>query len=207
MANTGARLREERERLKLTQDSFAIACGVSRRAQVTYEADERSPDARYLEAASKFGVDIAYVVYGARTDFKETIRSVAIEDLLFCICFELGFDNDHVKALISQSIHVVTGLYARGEDAGGGAPYLVESVETFLDKSARISPNLRTGKKIDSDFLALIIERVDSALLQKQKTLPVKKKALIISMLYQAGENSGVIDENILDNFIALAVA
>lgn len=207
MANVGKRLREERERLKLTQDAFAISCGVSRRAQVTYEANERSPDAKYLEAAAKFGVDIAYVVYGGRTDFKETIRLLVIEDLLFCICFELGFDDGAVQDLISKSIPVVQGLYNMREDAGGGGAYLAESVKTFIEKSARISSNSQSRKQLNVRLLELVIEEVDSALAQQKKTLTTKKKTLIISMLYQAGEISGVIDKSILDNSISLAVA
>lgn len=207
MANVGTRLREERDRLKLTQEAFANACGVSRRAQVTYEADERSPDARYLEAASKFGVDIAYVVYGGRTEFKETVRLIAIEDLFFNICFELGFCDEDIQGFVNEAIPVIQGLYDKGEDVGGGAPYLVESVKTFIDKSARISPNTQSGKQINIIFLELVMEQIDSVLTQKNKTLPAKKKALIISMLYQAGEISGLVDKNILDNSIALAVA
>lgn len=60
----GARLRAERRRLKMTQEDFATACGVARRAQTAYEAGTRYPDARYLALAASLGVDIAFVVTG-----------------------------------------------------------------------------------------------------------------------------------------------
>lgn len=62
----GARLKEERVRLKLNQDEFGDACGVRRRAISTYESGERTPDAWMLEKASAIGVDVTYVITGKR---------------------------------------------------------------------------------------------------------------------------------------------
>lgn len=62
----GARLKEERSRLKLNQDEFGEACGVRRRAISTYESGDRTPDAWVLENASKIGVDVTYVITGKR---------------------------------------------------------------------------------------------------------------------------------------------
>lgn len=61
------RLREERERLRLSQTAFGELGGVQKRAQVNYENGERSPDANYLAAIAGYGVDIQYVLTGART--------------------------------------------------------------------------------------------------------------------------------------------
>ena len=54
---SGARLREERMRLKLSQEAFAEKVGVHRRTQLNYEAGEREPDAAYYEAAASLGID------------------------------------------------------------------------------------------------------------------------------------------------------
>lgn len=62
----GRRLREERERLQLRQDELADRLCVSRTSQSNYERGERSPDAAYLAAALEAGVDVLYVVTGAR---------------------------------------------------------------------------------------------------------------------------------------------
>lgn len=64
MNTIGDRLREERERLGYSQVRFAEIGGVQRRAQVRYEADERSPDGRYFEELAKYGVDVGYVITG-----------------------------------------------------------------------------------------------------------------------------------------------
>jgi len=66
MNSIGARLREEREALGVNQTDFAQIGGVQRRAQVNYEAGDRSPDAAYLAAVAEAGVDVLYVLTGRR---------------------------------------------------------------------------------------------------------------------------------------------
>jgi transcriptional regulator with XRE-family HTH domain len=65
---SGARLREERMRLKLSQEAFAEKVGVHRRTQVNYEAGEREPDVSYYEAAASLGIDLPYVLEGERIE-------------------------------------------------------------------------------------------------------------------------------------------
>lgn len=66
MNEIGSRLREERIRLGMTQDAFAIAGGVMANAQGKYERAQRSPSAVYLARLPGLGVDILYVVTGRR---------------------------------------------------------------------------------------------------------------------------------------------
>ena len=47
----GERLKEERERIGLSQTEFAAKAGASKNSQYNYEKGERSPDAAYLAAA------------------------------------------------------------------------------------------------------------------------------------------------------------
>lgn len=62
----GDRLRKERERLGMSQTDFAALAGASKRAQIRYEADERSPDATYLAGIAKAGADVLFIVTGKR---------------------------------------------------------------------------------------------------------------------------------------------
>lgn len=205
MANIGLRLREERERLKRTQEDFATACGVRRRAQVTYESGERSPDARYLEAASKIGVDIAYVIYGGKTTFDETIRLMVVEDLFFCICYELGFDEESIQDLVSKATPVAKNLYEKLEDAGGASPLLVDAVKTFLAKNTKVIWSNLLDDLPNAGLLETIIEQLEFSLDQKNIALHPRKKAIAVAMLYRASKTSGVVDKNMLDETIALA--
>lgn len=67
MSNFCDRLRDERERLGLTQEAFGAVGGVKKQAQLKYEKGERSPDGVYLESIAKIGVDVQYIVTGRRS--------------------------------------------------------------------------------------------------------------------------------------------
>ena len=74
----GNRLREERERLCLSQALFSGKIGISRMSQVNYESGKRSPDAAYLLAAFENGVDVGYVVTGKRTKTPDFYRMATL---------------------------------------------------------------------------------------------------------------------------------
>ncbi|MFJ4068085.1 helix-turn-helix domain-containing protein [Pseudomonas sp. NPDC089996] len=67
MNGLGPRLREERERLGMTQRVFGDIGGVEPNAQGKYESGERTPRADYLAALATRGVDALYVLSGDRT--------------------------------------------------------------------------------------------------------------------------------------------
>ncbi|MBP6897386.1 MAG: helix-turn-helix transcriptional regulator [Pseudacidovorax sp.] len=64
--STSDRLREERERLGLSQEKFGALGGVLKRAQINYEKGERAPDSAYLAAIAEAGADVLYVLTGQR---------------------------------------------------------------------------------------------------------------------------------------------
>lgn len=61
------RLREERDRLGLTQAAFGAIGGVQKQAQFKYEKGERFPDAGYLSEIVKVGADVQYLITGQRS--------------------------------------------------------------------------------------------------------------------------------------------
>ena len=63
----GGRLRQERERLGLTQEKFAELGGVKRVSQHLYEQDVRTPDIAYLMRLKQVGVDAWFLIDGARS--------------------------------------------------------------------------------------------------------------------------------------------
>lgn len=64
----GKRLKEERKRLRLTQQEMAEACGVSKWAQLYFEKDQNMPGGAYLLAAHARGVDVMYVLLEQRAE-------------------------------------------------------------------------------------------------------------------------------------------
>ncbi|MGF6095727.1 helix-turn-helix domain-containing protein [Pseudomonas sp. 18175] len=72
----GARLREERIRLALSQRALGEVGGVEANAQRRYEDTSRYPKANYLAAITTAGVDVLYVLTG-----EHHIPSPSREDL------------------------------------------------------------------------------------------------------------------------------
>ncbi len=75
------RLAEERKRVGKSQAEFSSACGFGRTSQHLYERGERSPDTDYLEAAAALGVDVLYVLTGARQVSVRAVLSGLAVDL------------------------------------------------------------------------------------------------------------------------------
>ena len=67
MSGIGLRLRQERERLGLSQKSFGEIGGVEANAQGRYENGDRAPKADYLSRVAVRGVDVLYVLTGTPT--------------------------------------------------------------------------------------------------------------------------------------------
>ncbi|SEI62209.1 helix-turn-helix domain-containing protein [Pseudomonas sp. NFR16] len=67
MSGIGTRIREERERLGLSQRAFGEIGGVEPNAQGKYESGDRTPKADYLANVAAKGVDVLYVLTGNRT--------------------------------------------------------------------------------------------------------------------------------------------
>lgn len=64
MKMLGARLKEERKKLGLTQHDFAALGGIASNAQAHYESGERQPKAGYLIGIAAGGADVLYVLLG-----------------------------------------------------------------------------------------------------------------------------------------------
>ncbi|CAM3849460.1 helix-turn-helix domain-containing protein [Avibacterium endocarditidis] len=62
----GHRLKEERQRMGLTQRAFAKLGGVRSQAQFKYEHNRIMPRADYLMKLGLEGVDINYILFGER---------------------------------------------------------------------------------------------------------------------------------------------
>lgn len=62
----GARLEEERKKLRLNQADFAELGGMKPRAYWNYEQGKVAPDAEFLARLCENGVDVLYVITGQR---------------------------------------------------------------------------------------------------------------------------------------------
>lgn len=67
MDGLGIRLRQERQRIILSQATMANIGGIKANAQCVYESGRRSPRAEYLAKIAAAGVDVSYVLTGVRS--------------------------------------------------------------------------------------------------------------------------------------------
>jgi transcriptional regulator with XRE-family HTH domain len=68
MNDIGTRLKDERERLRLSQSAFAELAGARKGAQLKWEKGESSPNATALAAFAEAGADILYIITGQRQE-------------------------------------------------------------------------------------------------------------------------------------------
>ena len=61
------RIREERERLGLSQVEFSQMAHIKRSTQIYYEAGTRYPGTKYFECLEQSGIDVTYLLTGQRS--------------------------------------------------------------------------------------------------------------------------------------------
>lgn len=97
------RLRDERERLGLSQQQLGEACGVRKQAQHMYESGARKPDSDYLYAASLAGINVLYVLTGNTESSKSDLDTT--ETLLLSMFRKC---SDEVKLHVLQNLMLVS---------------------------------------------------------------------------------------------------
>lgn len=108
----GKRLVEERNRLGLTQEGMAAAAGISKRAQGSYERDERSPDSSYWTALIKSGVDVQFVLTGVRS---KNLDRVADEAGTYKVEKGVGTLSREEEVLVEKYRHLKPGDRTRAQ--------------------------------------------------------------------------------------------
>ena len=63
----GERLKEERERLRLSQPAFAAVAGTTKQTLFSWESGKTAPDGFQMAALAEAGVDVLYVLTGEYT--------------------------------------------------------------------------------------------------------------------------------------------
>lgn len=75
----GQRVKEERERLQMTQTQFGELCGVKKLAQIRFEKDVHIPGGSYLIEAARLGCDVQYLLTGLRSPNFTQAEKVLVE--------------------------------------------------------------------------------------------------------------------------------
>lgn len=100
-ATIGARIREERERLKLNQEQFGSLGGVSRNTQMRYESNERAADSDYLANLREAGVDVLYILGGTRSGAQSL---VGMDDFVMVPRYDVRASAGHGAVVHSEQV-------------------------------------------------------------------------------------------------------
>lgn len=109
----GIRIKDERERLGLTQPEFAEIAGAKKRTVIDWQNGVSSPTAIQLAALAAAGVDIAYVITGLRAKAHRKLAAVSqASDLLQKAGAPEAVGRELMPALVGLLSEDATGLSA-----------------------------------------------------------------------------------------------
>lgn len=207
----GARLKEERERMGMTQEKFSSACGVRRRAQSTYETGDRSPDSLYLAAASRIGVDVGYVLTGQRQGAKRRVP-MDLDDFGRAAAAVLGISEQQLLIATETLTSKMDGYgialdLLSDSDGSNGAYWGIFELELRAVVKALIQEAISGLGDPDSELLGKVLESVDGVIAERGTQLSSNKKAAAVVMLYRAFKASGRVDPATVEEAVTLASA
>ncbi|MBC3953458.1 MULTISPECIES: helix-turn-helix domain-containing protein [Pseudomonas] len=141
MTGIGPRLKQERLRLKLSQNALGAIGGVETNAQGNYENGIRSPKADYLSRVSDAGIDVSYVVTG----FSLEHSTPRVE----------GVDSNHSERLS----RVIGRLHGNLHDVTQNLYHVTRLVEARSDKAQHDSSDLEAIKE-DAEAITIATVRL-----------------------------------------------
>jgi transcriptional regulator with XRE-family HTH domain len=187
----GDRLREERERLRLSQADFAEQAGIHRNTQVRYETNKTEPETSYLETIRALGVDVDYVLFGlpnpnapVTCPFLERLgvnRPITLHECRWNASGQRGATSAHAVAHQQACKECPKNPITHG-----------------------VSVDVQTAD-VDGRLLERLLEEIESRLEKSGRKLAPAKKARIVVMLYRASRAVGNIDLKMIEDAIALA--
>lgn len=191
----GIRLREERERIGMSQHLLAVKAGISRMSQVNYESGKRSPDANYLLAVSEAGLDVGFVITGKRSgvpDFYKLASSFVLEE----IESRFGVAADVLSFTIESIAEAATAEWC--DDPESQYPIPGRSYDMKQWVSRLPLDDLLAALSDNADLLRNIYGTLNTVLLDHPMQIPAKKRLLLVLMLFKSLK--GATDYNIYDS-------
>jgi len=125
-SSVGARLREERMRIGLSQVDFGALASVTKTTQGNYEANKRSPDAVYLNAVSSAGVDIQYIVTGNRSTGAgvplDAVKQAVEKAFTMVSASKMAVSPSQLAAMVTAFLPETAAAYAKGSAESQPSP-------------------------------------------------------------------------------------
>ena len=111
----GKRLREERERLGLSQPAFAAVAGTTKQTLFSWETGKTAPDGFQLAALATTGADVLYILTGQRTGGVKPAPTLTAEEETM-----LGYFRDASKEVRRAALGALLGASVQTASHVGG---------------------------------------------------------------------------------------
>jgi phage repressor protein C with HTH and peptisase S24 domain len=192
MVSISDRLREERERLGMSQAELADMADQSRKSQIRYESGERSPDGLYLSKIASIGVDILYVLTGTRSS--PLLQQIETVKDRYGAAMDLGNKVAALSdaALKAQAVAAPDDAFAHIPlhdaflAAGGGAENGAEAVIDYLAfrrdwlRRIGVAPSNAALARVEGDSMQPSIWHGDMVMIDHsvaRQTIPVRARS------------------------------
>ena len=189
----GPKLRLQREHLHLTQAQIAEKLGITARTQRNYEMGTRVPDADYLVAASKIGIDLSEVL-GIFDSISADARAATI------------IKNKYSDGIKREAIRKAVEVASVQKDPYAAIAYAWSS-ESLLEEGwpAGKATSSHGEVEIDLELLANIFEGMDSVSDRLELVLTPIKRAQAVALLYRVFKKSMTVDPIMIEEVVKLA--
>lgn len=194
--NIGGRIKEERERLGMTQEAFAKECGVGRTAQFNYERGERRPTSGYLGELDRIGADSRYVMTGVRGD----------DDWRYARAYKMMLLSiERLLGLNESLLDPIANLWIESERDLAEAKGMVEMEPYHLALLNWLKGGKLLEVCIDQDLLAATMTAFEEGVARTHSDVTPAKKSAAILMLYRSFKAGGAVDSQLVDAAVRLA--
>lgn len=184
------RLKEERERLGLSQSEFAKRMGVHRNTLVRYESGEREPDSNFLARVGDIGVDPGYLLFGRKTD-PISMYQLGASRVLPLIAERAGLCSGSLLTLLLLAAEEEAHLWGPTVELSGAKQVnWPELIDAFFEDGALLERVFYETLKVSHD---------------KGLKIPYNKRARAIGVIFRSAVAAGgAIDPKLVDDTLTL---
>ena len=132
----GKRLREERERLGLSQPAFAAVAGTTKQTLFSWETGKTAPDGFQLEALATAGADVLYILTGQRSSAQpaaDAAEQVLLDSYRRCSS-QARQNLIQTAALLAAGLSGTTGVGGQQVNSASGAVQILGSKNRVTNK-------------------------------------------------------------------------
>lgn len=186
----GTRLKEERERLKLTQPQFGEAAGAAKRTVIEWEKGATSPSTVQLAALGEIGVDTHYVLTGERVgtahetreEFSERIQAIKTASKFVNALPLQEKDREGLKLTLTGDIEKdaqLVGQFVARSRQGNDTANVASSMPTYSQGRVIPMPLNEHASLTQHEVMTLVLDALHVA----QRTLPAIRVYAIVDAI------------------------